>query len=84
MTEEEVAFVEKLIKTPREEREQVLRSLPQEEIERIDGLFKEFGKLLEQTEAALKEQLSVVEARGEQLRANLEYVASFVKPKGKA
>ena len=84
MTDKEFSFVENLIKAPKEEREKILRSYSQEEINSLEGLLKEFGKLLEQSEAALKEQLSQAEARGKELKANLEFVASFTKPKGNA
>ena len=78
------ALLEELLHTPREERVEKLRKLSQGDIKENLEALKQLEELLNEKEAALQKQLSIVEARGEWLRDNLAIVASFVKPKGKA
>lgn len=83
-TAETKTLIGNYINTPSKDREEYLRNLSPAERESLrEGLYKLLD-ILGKKEAALQRQLSIVEARGEQLRDNLAIVASFVGAKGTA
>ena len=82
--DETKALIGQFVDTPREDREGYLLNLSQEQRKSLREGLNRLLELLGQREAALQKQLSIVEARGEQLRDNLAIVASFVRAKGTA
>lgn len=75
-----IEIFEQLFRMPKAEREETILNLSQTEIE----MLKDVLELTKQKEAALKRQLEAVEAHTEMLKANMELIGHFVKPKGNA
>ena len=75
-----IELFEQLSRMPQTERKEKILMLSQTEKE----LLKDVLELVEQKEAALIRKLVAVEAHTEMLKANMELIGRYVKPKGNA
>ena len=75
-----IELFEQLSRMPQTERKEKILMLSQTEKE----LLKDVLELVEQKEAALIRKLEAVEAHTEMLKANMELIGRYVKPKGNA